>query len=145
MELGDLSLVAQKCSTSLISAHKLLEIKSDAECMSQCALIQEITFNRLWISLLRDLPRYSFAEGGSDRRKTKPILRSLCENLETRMLTTKAAQYWRFLIKQNSRQIQIFVLETTPSEIWASFSTWRRELFNNAFMLFALCYPWNQL
>jgi hypothetical protein len=40
--------------------------------------------------------------------------------------------------EHTSRPVCVFVLETTQSEIWASFSTWHRELLNNAFVLFAL-------
>jgi hypothetical protein len=38
------------------------------------------------------------------------------------------------------RQIQTIVLEATPLELRAGFSRWHCEMFNRAFMLFALCY-----
>jgi hypothetical protein len=47
---------------------------------------------------------------------------------------------WKFLRKQNCWQIQTFLLETTPSELAASFSTQYFEFFNKVVMLFALLF-----
>jgi hypothetical protein len=41
---------------------------------------------------------------------------------------------WNFLMKLNGEHIQTFVLNTSPSELIASFSAWHQELFNSAFV-----------
>jgi hypothetical protein len=124
----------RRCGECILHTHTLFEIKYRVS-VSVCSKSGEHCQQVLNSANPRILQGITSCKG--EVIEVRSILRSLYENLKTKMLTIKAAHcpktgntegesskpswwnVWKFLMKQNRH-----VLETTPSELWASFSTW---------------------